>query len=57
MNMRKSEVYIKQYPHGFNDGFWYVNGKCPPLTTSSWWHNNFVVSFEYEEDSSSEQGA
>lgn len=28
--MRKSEVYIKQYPHGFNDGFWYVNGKCPP---------------------------
>lgn len=48
MSMKK--IWIKQYPHGFNDGFEYRDGKCPPLTTSSWQHNNFVVIAEEENE-------
>lgn len=42
------KIWIKQYPHGFNHGFEYMDGKCPPLTTSSWQHNNFVCIADVE---------
>ena len=44
--MRNCKCFIKQYPHGFNDGFEYHDGKCPPLTISSWPANNFVIFYE-----------
>jgi site-specific DNA-cytosine methylase len=37
---------MKSYPHGFNDGFEYLDGKAHSITTSSWEHNNFVVFYE-----------
>ena len=39
---------MKQYPHGFNDGFEYHDGKAPPLTTSSWQFNNFVILYDMQ---------
>lgn len=37
------EIVLKQYPHGFNDGFEYHDGICPTITKSSWQHNNFII--------------
>lgn len=36
------DVYVKQYPHGFNSGFLYHN-MCPAITKSSWEYNNFII--------------
>lgn len=47
--MKNRRAYIQQYPHGFNDGFTYTDGKTPPITTSSWAFNNFVVIYETED--------
>ena len=44
--MRNCKCFMKQYPHGFNDGFEYHDGKCPPLPISSWPANNFVIFYE-----------
>lgn len=35
--MKNCKCFIKQYPHGFNDGFEYTDGKAPPT------HNVIVV--------------
>jgi hypothetical protein len=43
------EIYLKQYPHGFNDGFEYHDGICPAITISSWQHNNFIIEI-YDND-------
>lgn len=39
---KPKEIYLKQYPHGFNDGFEY-HDVCPAITISSWQHNNFII--------------
>jgi len=44
--MRNCKCFITQYPHGFNDGFEYHDGKAPPITISSWQANNFVIFYE-----------
>ena len=44
--MKNYKCFIKQYPHGFNDGFEYHDGKAPTLTTSSCGFNNFVILYE-----------
>ena len=46
--MRNCKCFIKQYPHGFNSGFEYHDGKAPPLTTSSWQFNNFVILYDMQ---------
>lgn len=43
------EIYLKQYPHGFNDGFEYHDGICPSITISSWQNNNFIIEV-YEDE-------
>ena len=37
------QTYMKQIAHGFNNGYEKAVEKSPPLTTSSWQHNNFVA--------------
>lgn len=44
----QEEIFIKQYPRGYNDGFEYHDGKSPSLTTSSWEHNNFLIKCKRE---------
>ena len=46
--MKNYKCFMKQYPHGFNDGFEYHDGKAPPLTTSSWQFNNFVILYDMQ---------
>lgn len=48
MVLEYEEIFIKQYPRGYNDGFEYHDGKSPSLTTSSWEHNNFLVKCKRE---------
>lgn len=37
-------TYIVQWPHGSNKGgFRALDGKCPSMTTSSWEHNNLLL--------------
>ncbi len=44
------DAYVKQYPHGFNDGFDFHDGICPAITISSWQHNNFIVEIYDDND-------
>lgn len=48
MVLEYEEIFIKQYPRGYNYGFEYHDGKCPSLTTSSWEQNNFLVKCKRE---------
>ena len=50
------KLWMIQYPHGFNDGFEYHDGKAPPLTTSSWQFNNFLVIEDDTNQRSDEEG-
>lgn len=54
--MKKIKCFMKQYPHGFNDGFEYHDGKAPPLTISSWQANNFVIFYEENPNSETRRG-
>lgn len=35
--------YVQQYPHGFNRGCRYFDGKVPTMTASSWANNHVIV--------------
>ena len=54
-DMKLIDAWIKQYPHGFNDGFLYTDGVCPALTISSWTHNNFVMEIYGDTDTEQKQ--
>ena len=36
------EIFLKQYPRGYNNGFVYKD-IAPCVTTSSFEHNNFII--------------
>lgn len=44
------DITLKQYPHGYNDGFEYKD-VCPTITISSFEHNNFIIEKDMERES------
>lgn len=46
---KKKDITLKQYPHGYNDGFEYKD-VCPTITISSFEHNNFIIEKDMERE-------